>query len=278
ARRFYRVEPNHEIVAAPGTQSLIELLPRTLPGRRAALLLTENGTYNEHAHGLEQAGIAVVQTSSIRNATDGFDLAVLVHPNNPDGHFWDRDAVLNLAEKIRIPGGHVIVDEAFCDLAPERSFVTDAPSNMIIYRSFGKFFGLAGLRLGFAICTAEIALQLRKRIGPWPISGPAIEIGKQALNETGWSDKTRNWLEIQSGRLIEVLESAGLQVIGKHRLFVLAKGCNAEVIAAGLAREHILVRSFPDRPDLLRFGLPDSEAGLSRLSCALAGTGLREAS
>lgn len=269
ARRYYCVGPGQEIVATSGSQTLIELLPRIMPGDSAAVLTTGNGTYGEHAHCLEKAGRRVSVVSDVTDISNECDLAVLVHPNNPDGYFWNHPNVMVLAENLRTSGGHVIVDEAFCDLVPERSFVPDAPSNMIIYRSFGKFFGLAGLRLGFAICSKRIAEVIRAHLGPWPVSGPAIEIGRQALEDANWIDQTRSWLVSQSGRLVEVLETAGLRIIGRQGLFVLAADQEAGRIATVLARRHVLVRSFPDRPHLLRLGLPGNKAGLERLSAVL---------
>ncbi|MEM7463490.1 MAG: threonine-phosphate decarboxylase CobD [Pseudomonadota bacterium] len=269
ARRCYCVGSDLGIVAAAGTQALIELLPRILSGGKAAILSSPNGTYGEHAYCLEKAGKHVTKVSEISAISDDCDLVALVHPNNPDGKIWNRQDVLKLASQLAKNNGHVIVDEAFCDFCPQESFIGDAPSNMIIYRSFGKFFGLAGLRLGFAICSPKIAMEISAHLGPWPLSGPAIEIGRQALGDGGWIERTRTWIDGQSDNLIDVLEGAGLQIVGANGLFVLVDDQEAPGIAETLANQHILVRSFSDRPSLLRFGLPADETALARLETAL---------
>ncbi len=278
AHRHYNAGPEQEAVAVAGTQALIELLPRILSGGNAAILSSPNGTYGEHAHCLEKAGKHVAVVSEISDVQDGCDLVVLVHPNNPDGKLWDRQKVLTLARRLSRNNGHVIVDEAFCDICPQESFVGNAPANMIIYRSIGKFFGLAGLRLGFAICSPEIAQVIRSHLGPWPLSGPAIEIGRQALEDGAWIEQTKRWLENQSGKLVDVLEKAGLQIAGRHGLFVLTSSLDAAGIAETLANQHILVRSFSDCPSLLRFGLPADDVGLARLETALHSTRQRRVS
>ncbi|MEC9343082.1 MAG: aminotransferase class I/II-fold pyridoxal phosphate-dependent enzyme, partial [Pseudomonadota bacterium] len=138
-----------------------------------------------------------------------------------------------------------------------------------VLRSFGKFFGLAGLRLGFAVAGSDVASRLRQRLGPWAVSGPALAIGAQALADEAWIGQARRRLAAQSAELAGLLERHGLAIAGRNALFVLARHDDARSLAQALARRHILVRVFDDRPGLLRFGLCRDAAGLGRLAGAL---------
>lgn len=269
ARKYYEIPPGISVVAAPGTQALIELLPRMLPGNTATILAPAVGTYREHAHCAAKAGRKVNEATGLSAIPGDETLVTAVSPNNPDGSYWGRNTLLSLASGLRQRGGILVVDEAFCDTNPRESIVPDMPHNAIVLRSFGKFFGLAGLRLGFAICERSLAGEIAEWLGPWAVSGPALEIGANALSDSKWIAETRQWLERQSQALAEMLAEVGLVVDGRHPLFLLARHPRSAHIHDGLCRARILVRSFPDRDGLLRFGIPGSAADLDRLKAAL---------
>ena len=268
ARRAYDVPDSLEIVAAPGTQALIQALPRLLAGDTATILCGEAGTYGEHEHCCETVGRQVRLAVSPDVVANDESLVVVVNPNNPDGRVRSADELVTLAR--RLTEGVLVVDEAFCDAMPEASVIGAAQDNIVVLRSFGKFFGLAGLRLGFAICAPELAARIRAWFGPWAVSGPALEIGSAALEDSDWIAETRASLERNSAELAGLLASAGLQVVGRNALFVLARHERATGIAQALAERHILVRSFSDRPTLLRFGLPAGDAERARLAAEFA--------
>ena len=267
ARRFYAVPDALEIVPAPGTQALIQALPRLLPGDTATILRGEAGTYGEHEHCCAGAGRKVRFAASPEDVAGDEALVVLVHPNNPDGQCRDREALAGLADTLR--GGVLVVDEAFCDATPEASVIPAMRDNVIVLRSFGKFFGLAGVRLGFAVCAPELAERIRAWFGPWAVSGPALEIGMAALCDAPWIEATRNRMESDSTTLAKLLEENRFSVVGRNALFVTVRHDNAMDVAQALARLNILVRSFADRPSLLRFGLCGFEAERLRLANAL---------
>ena len=269
ARKYYEVPPGMTIVPAPGTQALIEALPRLLPGMTATILAPPVGTYREHAHCAAKAGRKVREAAGFSDVLIDETLVTVVNPNNPDGSFWGRSTLLALASRLQLREGFLIVDEAFCDTAPRESIVAELPRNAIVLRSFGKFFGLAGLRLGFAICDRAIAARIADHFGPWAVSGPAIEIGVKALSDDPWIGQTRAWLDSQSQALADLLAKSGLYIDGRHPLFLLVRHPRAIHIHDGLARSKILVRHFPDREGLLRFGIPASAADLDRLNAAL---------
>jgi cobalamin biosynthesis protein CobC len=270
ARDYYRTGSAVSVIAAPGTQALIELLPRLLPGKHATIIATRYGTYGEHFHCCQKAGRLVRFVNSPDAVGDNDDLAILVNPNNPDGHIWSRADMAVLADKLGRNGGYVIIDEAFCDTDPQASMVEILPENMIVLRSFGKFFGLAGLRLGFAICSEDIAGRIEAWIGPWAVSGPALEIGAEALRDRSWIAQARENLAERSYRLSDILKQCGFIISGENSLFVLARHEFAAAIHRDLLRQHILVRAFADKPQYLRFGLPNRESEYLRLQQALS--------
>jgi len=140
----------------------------------------------------------------------------------------------------------------------------------VILRSFGKFYGLAGLRLGFAIGAPDVISRIAAALGPWPCSGPALHIGTAALRDRPWADRMRSVLAEEAGKLDEVLVNAGFTIVGGTSLFRLARHPDALKLHAALARQHIWCRNFDWAGDLLRFGLPPGDVGRDRLAVALA--------
>jgi cobalamin biosynthesis protein CobC len=270
ARKAYGVADAMAVVAVAGSQTAIEFLPRILPGKSATILTSGHGTYGEHAHCCAKAGRTVREIVDPGEIRPDETLAVLVHPNNPDGKLSKREKIFRLARLLGGNGGHVIVDEAFGDSLPAHSFLAGQPDNVIVLRSLGKFFGLAGIRAGFVICAPTIAARIRTFLGPWPISGPAIAIAAQALADRDWIASSQKWQVGQSAELEKLLAGQGLRITGRHPLFVLASHECATAIARGLAHRHIAVRRFADRPQLLRFGLPANAEEMMRLRRALA--------
>lgn len=255
------------VVAAPGTQALIQWLPRLLPARRVAIL---DFTYAEHAGGWRAAGAQVDVVSEIE-ALAGADVAVVVNPNNPDGRLVSADRLAQLARALGSRGGGLIVDEAFIDVyPPAASLASRLPDKgVVLLRSFGKTYGLAGLRLGFAIATPDLAPRLRAAVGPWAVSGPAIAIGRRALVDDVWLRATASRLEAAAARLDALLRAAGFEVPGGTPLFRLGSHAKAARMFQRLGEAGILVRRFPARPDWLRFGIPLHEKDWARLKRAL---------
>ncbi|MCT8971905.1 threonine-phosphate decarboxylase CobD [Microbaculum marinisediminis] len=255
------------VVAAPGTQVLISLLPRIVPLTSVAVV---GPTYAEHAAAWAQSGAAVTEVGS-HEAAAGHDGIVLCNPNNPDGRRTDPDTLAALASGLAARGGLLVVDEAFADLEDgPLSLIPDLPgAGVVVLRSFGKTYGLAGLRLGFAVAGPELAAKIRAALGPWAVSGPAIGIGRRALADTGWLAATRARLDGDRQRLDGLLTRAGLAVVGGTRLYRLAESAQAPAVFDRLGQAGIFVRRFAYRPDWLRFGMPGDEAAWARLAAAL---------
>lgn len=262
ARHHYQVPEHFEIVAAPGTQALIQLLPGVVKAKEVAIV---SPTYAEHAHVWRSRGCSVSEVSRI-DQLDA-DVIVVVNPNNPTAEFRSPLELAKIAQK----AGTLIVDEAFCNPCVDVTLLSDPPANAIVLKSFGKFFGLAGIRLGFAICAPEPAGKFRELLGPWSVSGPALAIGMAALRDDAWVSETEVWLTSASEQLATILTEFGLEIEGINPLFVYTRYEHAQALYDHLAKAHILVRPFEDRKEHLRFGLCSGEVELNRLREALEG-------
>jgi cobalamin biosynthetic protein CobC len=251
------------VLATAGAQAAIQLLPRLARPGRARILAP---TYNEYAPVLREAGWTVEEVESLA-ALAGADLAVVVNPNNPDGRCCDPARLLGLLPNV----GRLVVDESFADAQPGLSLAAEAgPEALLLLRSFGKFYGLAGLRLGFVLgCEADVTA-LAAMAGPWPVSGVAIEIGRRALADRAWTVATIAQLVRDAARLDALAEGTGWKLVGGTPLFRLYEVGSAAAAQERLGRAHIWSRIFTGRAGWLRLGLPGNDAEWARLEAVLA--------
>lgn len=248
ARDFWAVPDTADILAASGASALIARLPLIAP---AGPVDIPAPTYNEHAAAFRISGRKIDPDGTTR---------VLVHPNNPDGRLWSSD---------EFSDGLTIIDESFCDVCPEASHVQTATDpNRVILKSFGKFWGLAGLRLGFAIGHPDTLTPLRDALGPWPVSGPALAIGAAALSDTEWAATTRTLLHADAIRLDALMARHGT-LVGGTDLFRLYDVGDCKKMQDHLAQNNIWSRVFPYSDKWLRLGLPHPNAW-NQLEKALA--------
>jgi cobalamin biosynthetic protein CobC len=266
ARGAYAVPNDAGIAAAAGTQTLIQWIPY-LAGPGAVAIVTP--TYGEHSAAWRNGGRDIIAVNDLSELPEHVIHAVVVNPNNPDGRIANGDALRHVAERLDRRGGWLVIDEAFADVDPGISAVAiSANLPILVLRSFGKFYGLAGLRLGFAIGRRGIVEQIAAALGPWPVSGPALHIGQAALRDRAGAGAMREKLARQSHKLDHVLTAAGLDLVGGATLFRLVSHPDARTLHAELARRHIWCRSFDWAREWLRFGLA-SDDGLDRLASAL---------
>jgi cobalamin biosynthesis protein CobC len=260
----YRARSLAQVVAAPGSQAIIQTLSRLLPARRVGVLAP---TYQGH----ERAWGARIERVGRLEALEGHDVAIVVNPNNPDGRVVPVSALRELGRALASRGGVLIVDEAFGDFdAAGQSLAPEMPeAGAIVLRSFGKTYGLAGLRLGFAIASPDLAVPLRAAHGPWAVSGPAIEVASRALADLDWFGATRALLASEAEKLDRLLLATGWELIGGTRLFRLARRADARDRFLALLRAGLLARPFADAADRLRFGLPADEEAWERLARGL---------
>ncbi|MDP2751071.1 MAG: threonine-phosphate decarboxylase CobD [Rhodocyclaceae bacterium] len=267
----------HHLVVLPGSQAAIQRLPTLVPPGRVAVFMP---TYAEHPAAWHAFGHKLVPWDQPA------DYAVLCNPNNPTGHCFSRDELLDKARKVRL----LVVDEAFMDATPEASLIGEGqPDNVVVLRSLGKFFGLAGARVGFAVADSTLLTRLADALGPWPVAHPARWVARHALVDKDWQATQRWRLAAASKRLALLLRNAGLTwnnpcppdewfhysrvAIGHVSLgtptgtafFQTVITPNAAEIHEQLARQGILVRCFEES---LRFGLPEDEAAWQRLTQA----------
>lgn len=262
AARFFGCDPLL-CAALPGSETGLRLLARLLdlPGLHQSLAY---GTYSA-AFGQGNALADPLQLPIAATAL------VLGNPNNPDGKLYARDDLLAMLDHQERHGGWLVVDEAFADCDPGWSIAANVSTQrrLIVLRSFGKFFGLAGLRLGFVIAPPTILGGLRKALGDWPLHAAALAFGSAAYADATWIGVTRRDLPRRAAALDAVLGRHGLAARGACPLFRFIAAPGAGALFEPLARHRILTRPFADHPDFLRIGLPADDAALDRLETAL---------
>lgn len=257
------------LLATAGSQAAIQALPllRT-PGGIGVL----SPTYAEHAHAWHRAGHAVERLSvdTVETHLDRLDVLVVVNPNNPTGLSLPPTVLLAWQQRLAAHGGWLVVDEAFMDATPTASVASHATalSGLIVLRSLGKFFGLAGARVGFVLAHSAFLERLSEQLGPWTVTHPSRWVAQHALNDRKWQERARVQLLECSQRLAELLNQQGMTVMGGTALFQWVVSTEAEYWQDALARRGIWVRRFIDPPSI-RFGLPDSESSWGRLESAL---------
>lgn len=249
----------HHVCAVPGSEIGLRLIGRILGG--SARYVTPS--YRTH-------GEIFADMVSVRLDEVGIDgTLILANPNNPDGRIISVDTVEAMLAKRK---DWLLVDEAFADCDPAISIAhhVDDHARLLAFRSFGKFFGLAGVRLGFVIGPPAVLAPLRDLLGAWPVSTAAIGLGTAAYRDRRWIETMRERLRSEAAALDVMLADQGLTASGDCPLFRLLDTENAAALFERLARAEILTRPFADQPRWLRIGLPGSNEALGRLEAALA--------
>jgi cobalamin biosynthetic protein CobC len=264
--------PSEAVLATAGVEAGLRLLASVLPARRIGVV---EPTYGGHAGAWRAVGATVIglPRRDIDVMAKAFDALVVVNPNNPDGAVTAPERLLALADQMARRDGWLIVDEAFAEVAPEASVLPlmaggSRAERLIVLRSFGKFYGLPGLRLGFVAARPDLIARLRLRQGEWPVSADAIAAGLAAYPDAAWARAARDRLATAARRLDDLLARAGLDVVGGSSLFRLVDAADAQDRFAALANAGVLTRPFPYNPRWLRFGLP-ADADWPRLETAL---------
>ncbi|TCV70501.1 L-threonine O-3-phosphate decarboxylase [Neorhizobium sp. R1-B] len=247
------------VAAGPGTQILLPVIAGLAADWGGGKAVVLSPTYAEHARAARLAGLEVTETEDMERLADG-RLAIIVNPNNPTGRIVQRGDLLTLAAVMRAKRGLLVVDEAFMDVSEAESVAgaVDA-GGLVVLRSFGKFYGMAGLRLGFAISHPETVVKVESRLGPWAVSGPALHIAGEALADADWQKAMREKLKADAARLDAVLAEAGISVAGGTSLFRFIRDTRAQAIFQHLGERGIIIRRFAERPGDLRIGLPAAE-------------------
>jgi L-threonine-O-3-phosphate decarboxylase len=271
ARGFYGTS---ELLAVAGSQAAIQALPGLRPPCRVAILAV---SYAEHAHAWQQHGHQVCRVTEEEILQTDAQVVVIVNPNNPTARRFSGAELLDLHQRLLACDGWLVVDEAFMDVTPEHSLAAFCPrKGLIVLRSLGKFFGLAGARVGFVLAEMPMLNELAERLGPWPVAAPSRYVAMLALQDTCWQRATRLSLLAGSQRLVDMLARHGFLPIFHNPLFIWLKDKNAANVHKQLAQQGILTRLF-EQPASLRFGLPFGEGAWARLDAALGETNLSPA-
>jgi cobalamin biosynthetic protein CobC len=300
AAESFGVADARGVVATPGSDLALRALGRIFAGRRVAVV---RPGYSGHVLAWGDTTITAIAARDIESAAGDHDVIVLANPNNPDGRLIERERLLGVAARLRERAGVLVVDEAFADVMPRESLCgsLDRMGNAVVFRSFGKFFGLAGVRLGFVATSnpaqrraseagthstamverrhasagnrvdgeGGVVAAFRQALGDWPVSGPAVAIGTQAYRDVEWQALQRRRLTQSAQRLDALLTRAGLTIAGGTVLFRLARCDDADAVFRHLATQGILTRPFASDGTLLRVGLPGDESQWQRLAAAL---------
>jgi cobalamin biosynthetic protein CobC len=253
-------------MAVPGSEAALRLLARLLPAKTVAIA---GPTYGSHAAAWRAAGAAVRSIPCRDLAWADADIVVAVNPNNPDGYRHAPETLAVIAERQAAREGWLIVDEAFVETAPELSVAHRAGAGLIVLRSFGKFYGLAGVRLGFVLANRGVLAELRSAFGDWPVSAEAIAAGRAAYSDAAWRERAKASLTAKAARLDRLLSRAGFEIVGGTSLFRLGAADDAPRRFARLAERGILTRPFDVDPRWLRFGMPAGAAAWTRFAQAL---------
>ncbi|QIG79059.1 threonine-phosphate decarboxylase CobD [Stakelama tenebrarum] len=263
AARYFGVDADH-VCALPGSETGLRLLPQILPLPGVHI----GPTYRTHSE-IFPASRSCEADAALATPPGAI---LIANPNNPDGRIRSATKMRGLLARLEQQEGWLIVDEAFADTDPAISLATDIGTGrrLIIFRSFGKFFGLAGLRLGFVLAPPRIVRSYRALLGDWPLNAAALSIGTAAYTDGEWIERTRRQLPASAARLDDLLNKHGLTPIGACPLFRLIETGRASALFEGLARHAILTRPFDYAANWLRIGLPGDEAAWRRLDAALA--------
>ncbi|ARS48404.1 threonine-phosphate decarboxylase [Ectopseudomonas mendocina] len=265
ARDYYGAA---SLLPVAGSQAAIQALPRLRTHSNVGILAP---TYAEHAAAWRREGHRITKLSegSVHRALPQLDVLLVVNPNNPTGRLIEPARLLDWHDELAERGGWLVVDEAFIDCTPQHSLAaySDMPG-LIVLRSFGKFFGLAGLRLGFVLAAQGLLDELDALLGPWAVSGPARSLARHLLADSDGQRRQRERLLADGERLAALLRDCGLPPTGGSALFQFCCTRRAVPCMELLARRGILIRLFAEL-DSLRFGLPADEAGWLRLEQGL---------
>ncbi|MBD3669563.1 MAG: threonine-phosphate decarboxylase [Gammaproteobacteria bacterium] len=242
------------LLAVAGSQAAIQLLPKLRTRCRVGLFAP---AYAEHAHAWQVQGHDVTVLNEDAPDIDACDVVVVINPNNPSGRLWPPQVLQDWQERLALRDGWLVVDEAFMDATPTHSVIRRGPASegLVVLRSLGKFFGLAGLRVGFVHAWPSLLLALREVLGPWSIAHPSRWVATRALQDQDWQEAMRSRLQQRASRLASLLSEYGFEPAGGTALFQWVRSSRARALQDALACQAVWVRGF-DEPSSLRFGLP----------------------
>jgi len=268
--KYLNADHPEEWLLTSGSQAFINLIPKIFPNHKCVIPIF---TYNEHERIWNQLGRKPLLLSPSQILDHDFEnntILIITNPNNPDGYIWKHKDLKKLKERLAEKDGYLIIDEAFADLYADVSLVDKTLyDNLVVMRSFGKFFGLAGIRLGAIRASSKIKSMIEKEIGPWSVNALAIKIAQYALIDQNWIDQNRILLSQNTLKLRSLLKKNKFTIVGGTDLFTLTTHENAQIMNDKFNQNGIYVRTFTRDEKLIRFGLPRGDEEFQRLQDVL---------
>lgn len=256
AAAAFGVTDLRRVAATPGAEVALRLLPALL---NADTIAIASPTYGSHAAAWSAAGAWIHDVADDWQASDA-DVLLLVNPNNPDGRTLSREAVIALASARQARGGWTVVDESFVEVEAALSVADVALDRLLVLRSFGKVYGLPGVRLGFLLAAPPLVERLRSMLGDWPVGADAVVMGTAAYQDPEWREQTATRLAAEAASFDQDIVAAGLTIVGGTSLFRLVESPDAGRLFERLCARGILSRPFTEHPRWLRLGLPPADA------------------
>jgi cobalamin biosynthetic protein CobC len=289
AQQYYQCS---QLMITNGSQAIIKALPslyRQSNVNSQNVYLPERG-YKEHAQAWKNAHYNLhFYQDNLPELSDILPNSVLViiNPNNPTGIFYNAQTINKYQQQLAHLNGLLVIDEAFIDVMSDttlenQSYGSQAANqkenqrendHCLVLRSFGKFFGLAGIRIGFLVASSSWCQAFKELLGPWQVNGPAQLIAQHALQDTSWQTTQRGTLKrlrkMQEGMLKQAFPQTILQTINGCDLFLTLsfhQQDTAKKLYMLLCQQGVYCR-LADEQDTLRFGLT-TEGSLERLTIA----------
>lgn len=262
------------IIVGNGSTELIHLLPTSLGLRH---LLIVGPTFSEYAASMVRMKRRITTVYAERREGyrppieriasllgrkpprhGGIDSVVLCNPNSPTGQACDAAAVMRLARMAQRRKVLFIVDEAFVDYCPERSVLplsSNVP-NVIVLRSLTKFFGLPGLRVGYAVAARSLVERMERHLPPWSVNALGQLAGLAALRDEHHATRSLLYMKGERKRFLAKLTTLrGFVAFPSEANFLMLElppGCSAARTAAQLRRKGLLVRDGSSIPGIER--------------------------
>jgi threonine-phosphate decarboxylase len=244
------IDPASVVVANGATALLDAVVRTTAPGATVVPV----PAFSEYRRAVESAGSRFVPyplNASFdwddaellqRIADEKATLLILANPHNPSGLLVPAVRLRMLAEDCARLGTFVIVDEAFIDYAEKESLARSVPENVIVIRSLTKFFGMPGIRIGYAVASAPLAEAIASRLPSWPVGAVDLAAGVAALSRPDLTERSIQTNKRERVRLTRALRRAGITVFAAAANFLLLElPCHESELDAWLER---LVREF----------------------------------
>lgn len=268
--KYLNVKDRNNWLLTAGSQAIINILPSIFPDHKGIILKPNYNEYERTWCRHLREYTTITRDKFDVNLLANNSVVMITNPNNPDAHLWQLEQIIHIANELAEKNGFLVLDEAYTDLCTDISLTTcSIPDNVLLLRSLGKFFGLAGLRIGLTKLPSKLYAKTADDMGPWTVSSISMAIAQMALSDTEWISNTLKSLKLNMEKLESILLEHDFKIIGNTDLYCLVQHEQSSMVVDKLNRSGIYVRTFSDNPSLIRFGLPKNDIEYKRLQEAL---------